>query len=188
MPTCGATPDSTAARATAVETVQSSRGSSGLPRNRLRRGDAFLAVTGDDTPAVAQHDLAARNAERQEHARAGDGLFRGALDVRAAQINDAMKLAAARALADLARRPVSESVLRAYGLERLPRRGRRRAALRPARPAPAACRRLGCLCRSVAPDESDVAWVAGFRTPNRGEGMQGRKVCLYLQGSNFRVP
>ncbi len=30
--------------------------------------------------------------------------------------------------------------------------------------------------------------VAGFRTPNRGEGMQGRKVCLYLQGSNFRVP
>ena len=35
-------------------------------------------------------------------------LFRGALDVRAAQINDAMKLAAARALADLARRPVSE--------------------------------------------------------------------------------
>ncbi len=46
-------------------------------------------------------------------------LFRGALDVRAAQINDAMKLAAARALADLARRPVSESVLRAYGLERL---------------------------------------------------------------------
>ncbi|WP_251214808.1 malic enzyme-like NAD(P)-binding protein [Alistipes muris] len=46
-------------------------------------------------------------------------LFRGALDVRATQINDAMKLAAARALADLARRPVSESVLRAYGLERL---------------------------------------------------------------------
>ena len=46
-------------------------------------------------------------------------LFRGALDVRAAQINDAMKRAAARALADLARRPVSESVLRAYGLERL---------------------------------------------------------------------
>ena len=46
-------------------------------------------------------------------------LWRGARVGRAAQINDAMKLAAARALADLARRPVSESVLRAYGLERL---------------------------------------------------------------------
>lgn len=46
-------------------------------------------------------------------------LFRGALDVRATQIDDAMKLAAARALAELARRPVPESVLRAYGLEKL---------------------------------------------------------------------
>lgn len=46
-------------------------------------------------------------------------LFRGALDVRATQIDDAMKLAAAQALAELARRPVPESVLRAYGLEKL---------------------------------------------------------------------
>ncbi len=41
-------------------------------------------------------------------------LFRGALDVRAAKIDDGMKLAAARALAGLARQPVPESVLRAY--------------------------------------------------------------------------
>ena len=46
-------------------------------------------------------------------------LFRGALDVRAAKIDDGMKLAAARALAGLARQPVPESVLRAYALERL---------------------------------------------------------------------
>lgn len=46
-------------------------------------------------------------------------LFRGALDVRATAIDDAMKLAAAHALASLARQPVPESVLRAYGLERL---------------------------------------------------------------------
>ena len=46
-------------------------------------------------------------------------LFRGALDVRASRIDDSMKLAAAHALAELARRPVPESVLRAYGLERL---------------------------------------------------------------------
>ncbi len=46
-------------------------------------------------------------------------IFRGALDVRARCINDAMKLAAAHALAELARQPVPTSVLRAYGLERL---------------------------------------------------------------------
>ena len=46
-------------------------------------------------------------------------LFRGALDVRATDINEDMKLAAARALADLAREDVPDSVLRAYGLERL---------------------------------------------------------------------
>lgn len=46
-------------------------------------------------------------------------IFRGALDVRARRINDAMKLAAAHALAELAREPVPTSVLRAYGLERL---------------------------------------------------------------------
>lgn len=46
-------------------------------------------------------------------------LFRGALDVRASQINEAMKLAAAHTLAELARQPVPENVLRAYGLEHL---------------------------------------------------------------------
>lgn len=46
-------------------------------------------------------------------------IFRGALDVRARCINDAMKVAAAHALAELARRPVPTSVLRAYGIERL---------------------------------------------------------------------
>jgi malate dehydrogenase (oxaloacetate-decarboxylating)(NADP+) len=46
-------------------------------------------------------------------------IFRGALDVRARQINQAMKLAAARALADLAREDVPDMVLSAYGLEAL---------------------------------------------------------------------
>jgi malate dehydrogenase (oxaloacetate-decarboxylating)(NADP+) len=46
-------------------------------------------------------------------------IFRGALDVRASTINEEMKLAAARALAALAREPVPESVLRAYGVESL---------------------------------------------------------------------
>jgi malate dehydrogenase (oxaloacetate-decarboxylating)(NADP+) len=46
-------------------------------------------------------------------------LFRGALDVRATDINDAMKLAATRALAALAREDVPDSVLKAYGIESL---------------------------------------------------------------------
>jgi malate dehydrogenase (oxaloacetate-decarboxylating)(NADP+) len=46
-------------------------------------------------------------------------IFRGALDVRASTINEAMKLAAAHALADLAKEDVPDSVLRAYGLEQL---------------------------------------------------------------------
>src|SRR4051812_30004146 len=43
------------------------------------------------------------------------GIFRGALDVRARGINDEMKLAASRALAELARQDVPESVSAAYG-------------------------------------------------------------------------
>ncbi len=41
-------------------------------------------------------------------------IFRGALDVRARQINEAMKLAAVRALADLAKTPVPDIVNMAY--------------------------------------------------------------------------
>ena len=42
-------------------------------------------------------------------------LFRGALDVRATAINEPMKVAAVRALAELAREDVPDSVIRAYG-------------------------------------------------------------------------
>ncbi|MEA3000510.1 MAG: hypothetical protein QOK17_2343 [Sphingomonadales bacterium] len=42
-------------------------------------------------------------------------IFRGALDVRATTINDDMKIAAAEALADLARQQVPEEVAAAYG-------------------------------------------------------------------------
>ena len=43
-------------------------------------------------------------------------MFRGALDVRATQINDAMKIAAANAIAALAREQVPEEVAVAYGV------------------------------------------------------------------------
>lgn len=46
-------------------------------------------------------------------------IFRAALDCRASVINDDMKLAAARAIASLARKPVPESLKRAYGVKEL---------------------------------------------------------------------
>ena len=42
-------------------------------------------------------------------------IFRAALDVRATSINEPMKIAAARALADLAKEPVPQEVIDAYG-------------------------------------------------------------------------
>lgn len=42
-------------------------------------------------------------------------IFRGALDVRATEINEAMKLAAVKALAELAKKPVPDIVNMAYG-------------------------------------------------------------------------
>ena len=46
-------------------------------------------------------------------------IFRGALDVRATGVSEKMKVAAAHALADLAREPVSDVVLKAYDLDHL---------------------------------------------------------------------
>lgn len=46
-------------------------------------------------------------------------IFRGALDVRATDINEEMKLAAAKALAALAKEPVPKEVLNAYNIDHL---------------------------------------------------------------------
>jgi malate dehydrogenase (oxaloacetate-decarboxylating)(NADP+) len=46
-------------------------------------------------------------------------IFRGALDVRASRINEAMQIAAVEALRTLAREPVPAEVLDAYGLQEL---------------------------------------------------------------------
>jgi len=46
-------------------------------------------------------------------------IFRGALDVRARAINEEMKLAASKALAELTKEDVPDSVLRAYGVDSL---------------------------------------------------------------------
>jgi malate dehydrogenase (oxaloacetate-decarboxylating)(NADP+) len=46
-------------------------------------------------------------------------IFRGALDVRSSVINEEMKLAASKALADLAKLPVPEEVAKAYNVDKL---------------------------------------------------------------------
>ena len=46
-------------------------------------------------------------------------IFRGALDVRASTINEEMKMAASKALAELAKKPVPECVLKAYDINEL---------------------------------------------------------------------
>ncbi len=46
-------------------------------------------------------------------------IFRGALDARASEVNEEMKMAATRALALLAKEPVPESVAALYGLKRI---------------------------------------------------------------------
>lgn len=46
-------------------------------------------------------------------------IFRGALDCRATEINEPMKVAAARAIAALAQEPVPEDIIKAYGIDGL---------------------------------------------------------------------
>jgi malate dehydrogenase (oxaloacetate-decarboxylating)(NADP+) len=74
---------------------------------RRARPDAIIATGRSDLPNQVNNVLGF------------PFIFRGALDVRARQINEEMKMAATRALAALAREEVPESVTRAYGLERL---------------------------------------------------------------------
>jgi len=74
---------------------------------RAERPDAIVATGRSDYPNQVNNVLGF------------PFLFRGALDVRATDINLPMKLAAVRALADLAHEDVPDSVLKAYGLEAL---------------------------------------------------------------------
>jgi malate dehydrogenase (oxaloacetate-decarboxylating)(NADP+) len=67
------------------------------------RGDVLIATGRSDYPNQVNNVLGF------------PFIFRGALDVRATGINEEMKLAATRALAELAREEVPDSVCRAYG-------------------------------------------------------------------------
>ncbi|GFO58471.1 bifunctional malic enzyme oxidoreductase/phosphotransacetylase [Geomonas silvestris] len=67
------------------------------------RGDVLMATGRSDYPNQVNNVLGF------------PFIFRGALDVRATGINEAMKLAATRALAELTREEVPDSVAKAYG-------------------------------------------------------------------------
>jgi malate dehydrogenase (oxaloacetate-decarboxylating)(NADP+) len=77
------------------------------PQARAARGDVLMATGRSDYPNQVNNVLGF------------PFIFRGALDVRARAIDEAMMVAAARALADLTREDVPDSVLRAYGVDRL---------------------------------------------------------------------
>jgi malate dehydrogenase (oxaloacetate-decarboxylating)(NADP+) len=74
---------------------------------KATRDDVVMATGRSDTPNQVNNVLGF------------PFLFRGALDVRAKRINIEMKLAACRALAELAREDVPDAVLKAYGLDEL---------------------------------------------------------------------
>ena len=73
------------------------------PEAKAARTDAIVATGRSDYPNQVNNVLGF------------PFIFRGALDVRATTINEDMKIAAARALADLARQQVPEEVAAAYG-------------------------------------------------------------------------
>ncbi len=75
------------------------------PVARAARPDAIIATGRSDYPNQVNNVLGF------------PFIFRGALDVRATTINDAMKIAAAKALAELARQQVPEEVAAAYGTQ-----------------------------------------------------------------------
>ncbi|MDF7776613.1 NADP-dependent malic enzyme [Sphingomonas sp. AOB5] len=75
------------------------------PEAKAARPDAIVATGRSDYPNQVNNVLGF------------PFIFRGALDVRATTINDAMKVAAARALAELARQQVPEEVAVAYGVQ-----------------------------------------------------------------------
>jgi malate dehydrogenase (oxaloacetate-decarboxylating)(NADP+) len=77
------------------------------PAARAARSDVLMATGRSDYPNQVNNVLGF------------PFIFRGALDVRARTIDNAMMVAAARALAGLAKEDVPNSVLRAYGVDRL---------------------------------------------------------------------
>ncbi|ESR26026.1 NADP-dependent malic enzyme [Lutibaculum baratangense] len=154
------------------------------------RGDAIMATGRSDYPNQINNVLGFPY------------IFRGALDVRATTINDEMKIAAARALAELAREDVPDEVAAAYRGQR-PRYGREYLI-----PAPFDSRLLSAVPPAVAKAamESGVARkpiddfdayherlavrrnpLAGMLTQVRGSNRQAMKRVVFAEGEEEQV-
>src|SRR6266436_6511041 len=103
------------------------RGKARTLAEALKDADVFVGlsvggiVTGEMLKGMAKRPIvfALANPNPENNVLGFPFIFRGALDVRAKKINDEMEMAATRALAALAKEEVPDSVMRAYGLERL---------------------------------------------------------------------
>lgn len=104
-------------------------------------------------------------------------IFRGALDVRATEINEAMKLAAVHALAELAKEPVPEMVFRAYGTDKI-QFGRNYLIPKPLDPR---------LITSVAPAVARAAMESGMATAPITNWTQYDQELLKRIGINQKV-
>ena len=106
-------------------------------------------------------------------------IFRGALDVGATEINEAMKIACVRAIAELARSEVSEVVIQAYGGESAPF-GREYLIPRPFDPR---------LILQIAPAVAEAAMASGVATrPIEDLTAYREKLSqfVYLSGSSMQ--
>ncbi|MBC7571125.1 MAG: NADP-dependent malic enzyme [Spirosoma sp.] len=98
---------------------------------RSMAADAIVFAMANPTPEISYEDAMAARPDlimatgRSDYPNQVNNvlgfpyIFRGALDVRATEINEAMKLAATYALADLAKKPVPDIVNLAYGQDNI---------------------------------------------------------------------
>ncbi len=98
---------------------------------RSMAADAIVFAMANPTPEISYDDAMAARPDlimatgRSDYPNQVNNvlgfpyIFRGALDVRATEINEAMKLAATYALADLAKKPVPDIVNLAYGQDNI---------------------------------------------------------------------
>ncbi|MGF7214603.1 malate dehydrogenase (oxaloacetate-decarboxylating)(NADP+) [Spirosoma lacussanchae] len=98
---------------------------------RTMAADAIVFAMANPTPEISYDDAMAARPDiimatgRSDYPNQVNNvlgfpyIFRGALDVRATEINEAMKLAATYALADLAKKPVPDIVNLAYGQDNM---------------------------------------------------------------------
>lgn len=108
--------------------------SKGLVNNDMLKSmndEAIVFAMANPDPEIAYHDAIEARPDiimatgRSDHPNQVNNvlgfpaIFRGALDVASSRVNEAMKIAACKALASLAKEPVPQEICKMYGLESL---------------------------------------------------------------------